>query len=694
MGEGNMKTGFCIIIILFMACLLGISVILLSQNASALFEQGLMKENAEGDLAGAIAIFSRIVEDKSVDPSIRAKAQLHIGICYEKMGQREARAAYQKVIDGYPQQHQEVEVARRRLAEMAKMSAEGAEIPAFQRIQMTARLYGPASLSPKGDRLAFPSNLSLWMIPVHGKADPQIAGVPERLTGQIGAWGALAWSGDGNWIAFMANNSDVYVVSSAGGEPIRVVANRLPGGVRSAEYYPISLSPDGKRLAYVAGPPGQEKIYLKPVAGGEAVPLPVGQLRLPVFSPDGKWIACVTQTRTHGVENGESKDTVRGSLWIASSNGKEATPVTEAPGRIRSPVWSPDGRMIAYLLDDGTTENTRELRFLQIRDDGRPAAAPSKLELPFETSHLAGWTVRNEIGILKSIPSTSGIYKIAVTGGMATLIKAGEGDHPRWSPDGNRIYFGSQGAIEWITSEGGESQEVPFRTMEVVESDHGASNKPSPDGSRLVFVGYLKESAAKSPNIWTIPSSGGTPRQITDIRSPAGVGFPCWAPGGKVIAFVKVDLGGGPCMNFVPAQGGESRRVTEVGFAPIAWSPNGTDIAYFSNTTINLFNLRTAESRILVEMLKYSGPKPPPPSLDNEVTWSPDGKQLAYTYRGSIWLVPLNNPKPVRLETGRAELRASHIDWSPDGKWLVFRGITGLDVQLQLMTDFMPLIKK
>lgn len=107
-----MNTRSHCMVVLFLACLLGAPVLLLSQSASALFEQGLLKENAEGTPDEAIVIFSRIAEDKAVDPAIRARAQLHVGMCYEKLGRREARAAYQKVIDGYPQQHQEVALAR------------------------------------------------------------------------------------------------------------------------------------------------------------------------------------------------------------------------------------------------------------------------------------------------------------------------------------------------------------------------------------------------------------------------------------------------------------------------------------------------------------------------------------------------------------------------------------------------------
>jgi hypothetical protein len=67
MKEENIMNRSRNIIVLFMACLLGITMSVYSQNGSALFEQGLMKENAEGDLPGAMAVFTRVIEDRTWD---------------------------------------------------------------------------------------------------------------------------------------------------------------------------------------------------------------------------------------------------------------------------------------------------------------------------------------------------------------------------------------------------------------------------------------------------------------------------------------------------------------------------------------------------------------------------------------------------------------------------------------------------
>ena len=67
------------------------------QSGYDLFQKALMLERADGKLQEAIALYQKVVNE-SQDESLAAKAQLQIGVCYEKLGQTEARAAYQKVI--------------------------------------------------------------------------------------------------------------------------------------------------------------------------------------------------------------------------------------------------------------------------------------------------------------------------------------------------------------------------------------------------------------------------------------------------------------------------------------------------------------------------------------------------------------------------------------------------------------------
>ena len=75
-----------------------------AQNPQQLFQKGMIQEEGEGNLTEAIEINNSMVNDVNVDRELRAKALLHVGICYEKLGNQNARKAYQKLISEYSDQ--------------------------------------------------------------------------------------------------------------------------------------------------------------------------------------------------------------------------------------------------------------------------------------------------------------------------------------------------------------------------------------------------------------------------------------------------------------------------------------------------------------------------------------------------------------------------------------------------------------
>ncbi len=88
------------------------------QTADQLYEKALYLEEAKGELQGAIDLYSKIVENRNADQSFQAKALLHIGMCYEKLGMKEATKAYQRLVSNFPAQKNEVAIARERLSKL------------------------------------------------------------------------------------------------------------------------------------------------------------------------------------------------------------------------------------------------------------------------------------------------------------------------------------------------------------------------------------------------------------------------------------------------------------------------------------------------------------------------------------------------------------------------------------------------
>jgi len=241
-----------------------------AQTPEQFYQKGLMKEEGEGALKDAISLYNKVADNSNADQSLRAKALLHVGMCYEKMGTKEAVKAYQKLVSSFPAQKDEVAVARERLSRLLPVSDKVAEtplIPKFTKIKIPTRLSWAVRLSPDGRSLAHITDKKLWVTPLTGDVGPDFPGKPYQLnTGDVEVeWTGLAWSRDGKWIAFNEDPAarrrssgdttrgeifqGIYVIPSDGGDPRKVIDNYRDARVVN---YRMSLSPDGKILAHTS----------------------------------------------------------------------------------------------------------------------------------------------------------------------------------------------------------------------------------------------------------------------------------------------------------------------------------------------------------------------------------------------------------------------------------------------------------
>ena len=121
------------------------------QSAEQFYQAGLYAEEVEGDLQKAIQIYTQIVEEFAGDKEIAADAQLHIGLCYEKLGREEAIRAYEQVLKNFAGQDRQVAEARARLARLRKEQPEGLSMT---RLLPTGVFLECLDLSPDGTKIA------------------------------------------------------------------------------------------------------------------------------------------------------------------------------------------------------------------------------------------------------------------------------------------------------------------------------------------------------------------------------------------------------------------------------------------------------------------------------------------------------------------------------------------------------------
>jgi len=149
-----MKTKLFLLLVLLLTTSLSSLAFQEPQDHRVLFEKAKYTMETKADLQGAITLFESLINDYPDEKEYAAKAQYHIGLCYEKLGLKEAEKAYMKVLDNYPEQEQEITLAKERLNRLLALQDVPA-IPTFRKIRIPTQLLAAIKISfPSGDTLS------------------------------------------------------------------------------------------------------------------------------------------------------------------------------------------------------------------------------------------------------------------------------------------------------------------------------------------------------------------------------------------------------------------------------------------------------------------------------------------------------------------------------------------------------------
>jgi Tol biopolymer transport system component len=182
-----------------------------------------------------------------------------------------------------------------------------------------------------------------------------------RLTTFHGYEGDPAWSPSGQQLVFTSNhlsrdeNFDIFVKSIRGRGVTRLTDNKAPDGSPK-------FSPDGKTIIFVSRRDGYDQIYRMNADGSN-------QRRLlksgsaesqPGYSPNGKKIVFMSQRHVKSKKGDKpTSNSQEMEIYIANADGTGAKRLTYRKGMEVSPVFSPDGKSVAfsYQGDDGKVES-------------------------------------------------------------------------------------------------------------------------------------------------------------------------------------------------------------------------------------------------------------------------------------------------------------------------------------------------
>src|SRR5437588_965252 len=250
------------------------------------------------------------------------------------------------------------------------------------------------------------------------------------------------------------------------------------------------------------------------------------------------------------------------SIYVAGADGRHLRRLTEKtdPEDAVEPVWSPDGRWIAFVL----ASKYLPPRVWWMHRDGRSARTAVA---GGDTSNLAispSWSPDGRrLAFGGRFAGRSGLYVADRDSGRTRLVAAGDVYSAAWSPDGRRIAFSDSASVAFVPAAGGPVTRLPAPPGPIAWS---------PGGERLAYASVC------TVGVVAVDATGPAP-QPPQCPPETVTSLPSWSPDARrltysncrhVVCSVLVISTGRPAGGPVYVARGRDP----------AWSPRGAAIAY------------------------------------------------------------------------------------------------------------------
>jgi Tol biopolymer transport system component len=606
-----------------------------SQSADVLLGAALHQEEVEGNLEAAIKIYQKLLADFPGNRPLAAQAHFRIGMCYEKLGRREAQKAYQTVVRDYGEQKEFVAQAQERLSKL-KMAGGKTEEPEGIRIrQVWKKPYTDflGSVSPDGRFLAYVD----W-----GEGDlafhDLISGENKILTHEadLGLAKGFAmdpiFSKNGRQIAYSWWNPnhtyDLFLVDLDNPSPHKLYR-------REGEHVgPASWLSD-KELIF------SRFNYAARTAQFCSLRIPDGTIRELKAFDFRKWprLSCSPDEKHIAYDFANETDGGKFDINLLAMEGDSEIPLVKHPANDRVLGWVPGRKEFLFISD---RSGTWDLWAIPV-DGGKPSGPEKRIYTDIGEVEPVGFAQNGDFffGFNRQNFNASVAPFNAETGELQeksgkTLL--GSNYWLAWSPDGKYLSYAEENPKADNTRQFVVQDQKTGEERKLADGLSVLSSCWSPDGNSISVVGFEKSITQKSIGIYIVDVRTGQARQVVNLLDNKNKFNP-------------------PDDDSFP-------------LSDVQWSADGKSIFYlFFTGGIIKRDLATGEEKILYRHPRFER---------GAMKLSPDGKSLLFGVqnleekKSRLFTIPVEGGPEKELCPPREAFGLGAAMWSSDGKYIYF----------------------